>query len=158
MSCGSETQGSPGYIEQIERRGFAIVENVIRPHEVETLGNAVVAAVSQGGSGKTRGAYGVRNLLQSCPEVRQLAGSKPIRSLVTPVLGDQCFAVRALFLDMTPDANWALRWHQDVVIPVKEPIDVAAFNAWSSKAGLWHVRPPARFMAEMLTVRVHLDD
>lgn len=48
--------------------------------------------------------------------------------------------------------------HQDNVIAVKERRDVAGFTAWSQKAGVWQVQPPAEILARMIAVRVHLDD
>ena len=90
--------------------------------------------------------------------VRELAGSLAIRSLAGAVLGDGCFAVRAVFFDKVPGANWKLGWHQDSVISVRERIDAPGFVAWSLKAGVLQVQPPAEILSEMLAVRVHLDD
>ena len=74
------------------------------------------------------------------------------------MLGDGAFAVRAIFFDKVPGANWSLFWHQDNVIAVKERRDVPGFVAWSQKAGVWQVQPPAEVLAQMVAVRVHLDD
>lgn len=107
---------------------------------------------------RKRNTYGVRNLLQICPAARRLAASPAIRGLVTPIVGETCFAVRAVFFDKVPDANWKLGWHQDSVIAVRERRDVPGFVAWSVKASVQQVQPPADVLAEMLAIRVHLDD
>jgi ectoine hydroxylase-related dioxygenase (phytanoyl-CoA dioxygenase family) len=64
----------------------------------------------------------------------------------------------AIFFDKVPDANWSLFWHQDNVIAVKERQEVPGFVGWSQKAGVWQVQPPAEVLANMVAVRVHLDD
>ena len=67
------------------------------------------------------------------------------------------FVVRVLLFDKTPGANWAVGWHQDPAIAVREQIDTPGFSGWSLKAGVLHVHPPAEILARMLTLRLHLD-
>ena len=74
------------------------------------------------------------------------------------MLGPRAFAVRALFFDKTPGANWNLPWHQDVTIAVKGRRDVAGFGPWTLKAGIHHVHAPGPLLARMVTIRIHLDD
>jgi ectoine hydroxylase-related dioxygenase (phytanoyl-CoA dioxygenase family) len=146
------------YVQQIERDGYSIVENVISRDDVRVLIDAVAALPIGDEIRRKRSTYGVRNLLEICPGVRKLAAFAPIRSLVTPILGDACFAARAIFFDKTPDANWKLGWHQDSVISVRERIEVPGFVGWSQKAGVRQVQPPAEVLANMLAIRVHLDE
>ena len=65
--------------------------------------------------------------------------------------------MRAILFDKTAAANWALPWHQDRVIAVRERIEVEGFGPWSRKHGAVHVAPPFPLLARMLTLRVHLD-
>jgi ectoine hydroxylase-related dioxygenase (phytanoyl-CoA dioxygenase family) len=102
--------------------------------------------------------YGVRNLLEICPGVVALARQPSIRQFVTPVLGAGAFAVRAIFFDKVPGSNWSLFWHQDNVISVAARAEVPGYTGWSNKAGVWQVQPPAPVLANMLAVRIHLDD
>ena len=92
------------------------------------------------------------------PIVRELAVSKPVKQLVTACLGKECFAVRGILFNKTPDSNWKVAWHQDRTIAVRERKDVAAFGPWSVKAGVPSVQPPATVMAKMLAIRLHLDE
>ena len=98
-----------------------------------------------------------RNLLD-VPSVRELAVSEPVKQLVTACLGKECFAVRGILFNKTPNSNWKVAWHQDRTIAVRERKDVAAFGPWSMKAGVPSVQPPASVMAKMLAIRLHLDD
>jgi hypothetical protein len=73
------------------------------------------------------------------------------------VLGRACRPVRAILFDKTPATNWALGWHQDRTIVVKQRLAVDGFDTWSVKAGMLHVEPPFELLAGMVTLRLHLD-
>lgn len=65
--------------------------------------------------------------------------------------------VRAVMFDKTPEANWAVAWHQDRTLPVAKRVEVEGFGPWSTKDGLLHVAPPFEILARMVTLRIHLD-
>jgi ectoine hydroxylase-related dioxygenase (phytanoyl-CoA dioxygenase family) len=90
--------------------------------------------------------------------VRTIARSGVVRSLVEPVLGPNCFAVRGILFDKTPEANWKVVWHQDLTIAVQQKREAPGFGPWSEKAGVTHVQPPMEILERMLAVRLHLDD
>jgi hypothetical protein len=81
-----------------------------------------------------------------------------IGRIVARDLGKPCQPVRAILFDKTADNNWALGWHQDRTICVKQRIDVDGFGPWTTKSGMLHVAPPFDILSRMVTVRVHLDD
>lgn len=66
--------------------------------------------------------------------------------------------VRCVIFSKTEQANWAVPWHQDRVIAVKDRASIPDYGNWSRKAGLWHCEPPIELLQHMLFVRVHLDD
>ena len=66
--------------------------------------------------------------------------------------------VRILFFDKTPGSNWGVPWHQDRTIAVKERHDLDGYGPWTSKGGVLHVEPPVTVLANMLTLRLFLDD
>ena len=129
----------------LARDGIQIVENRIPEDLRSRLGECF-----------PEGRSNVRNALE-LPPIRKLSSSPAIRDLVTPVLGDRCFAVRAILFNKTASSNWKVAWHQDVVISVKVRAEVEGFGPWSVKAGVPHVRPPARILENILAVRVHVD-
>jgi ectoine hydroxylase-related dioxygenase (phytanoyl-CoA dioxygenase family) len=146
----------------IERDGYTIVPNVVDAvavatllHTLDTLPDSESVRRRSDARGSV---YAVRNLLDVVPEVRELAASNRIRALVKPILGPDYFVVRGILFDKTPGANWKVAWHQDVMIAVRERIEVEGFGSWSQKAGVTHVQPPVRVLQNMLTVRLHLDD
>jgi len=131
----------------VKNDGFALVENVLPREECERL----VALL-----GPVDGA-GRRNLLQK-PEIEALVASAGMLELVQPYLEKKPRAVRGIYFDKTPQANWSVTWHQDLLVPVREKIQTDGFGPWSTKAGILHVQPRAHVLERMLTVRLHLDD
>jgi hypothetical protein len=86
-----------------------------------------------------------------------LALDGAIGAIAGSVLGPQARPVRAILFDKTSHTNWKLGWHQDRTIAVQHRAEVPGFGPWSKKAGLPHVAPPFDLLAEMVTLRVHLD-
>lgn len=134
-----------------------MVRGVLVANELERLRVALANLVLAGGTVREKSSN-ARRLLECCDDVRKLAASQAVRQLVEPVLGPDAFAVRGLLFDKVESANWRVGWHQDLMVPVVEQVDAPGYSAWSTKAGVAHVRPPADVLAAMLTLRVHLDD
>lgn len=133
----------------IETEGFEIWRAALSPQIVADL---VTAIESVGAAG---GVYGLRNLLQRCPRVREIAAA--LGPLVEPVIGAGAFPTRALLFDKLPRANWLVGWHQDLTIAVRARFDMEGFGAWTIKGGVPHVQPPVSILENMLTLRLHLD-
>jgi len=87
-----------------------------------------------------------------------LAADGAIGARVVPFAGSGARPVRAILFDKTERTNWALAWHQDRTICVRERGDVPGFGPWTVKAGLLHVAPPFELLERMITIRIHLDD
>jgi hypothetical protein len=100
----------------------------------------------------SRGARCGRGLLD-----RILAATGPVGALAARLTSPSARPVRAVMFDKTPEANWAVAWHQDRTLPVAERVEVEGFGPWSTKDGLLHVAPPFEILARMITLRVHLD-
>ena len=92
------------------------------------------------------------------PIVRELANSNAMLDLVLPHLPSEPKAVRAIYFDKSPAANWLVPWHQDLTIAVSSHVEVLGFGPWSVKEGIHHVQPPLECLEQMLAVRLHLDD
>jgi hypothetical protein len=90
--------------------------------------------------------------------VRFIGSHSAVGCLAAALLGEAAQPVRAILFDKTPAANWAVGWHQDRTIAVRERRDVPGFGPWSVKAGVTHVEPPFELLAEMITLRVHVDE
>lgn len=147
------------YINSLEVHGFAIVPQIVETETASYLCEELKSigfneAVSKRGSA----AFGVRNLLNVAPAVKEFAGSPIVRELVEPIAGKEAKVIRGIFFDKTPEANWKVAWHQDLTIAVCEKKEVEGFGSWSVKAGISHVQPPVSVLENILTVRIHLDE
>lgn len=141
------------------QHGFVVIENVLDDAAVAELQNALARAADSSPTHQRAGStYGMRNLLDQVPAIRELANSPALRMLVEPVLGDDAFPVKGILFDKTPDANWKVAWHQDTTICVRERIEVPGFAAWSVKDGVVNVQPPEDVLSSIMTIRLHLDD
>lgn len=93
------------------------------------------------------------------PDIAAAAGpGGPLGSIAASVLGSAARPVRAVLFDKTSASNWAVGWHQDRTILVRERVEAPGFGPWSNKQGLTHVEPPFAIMQGMITLRAHLDD
>ena len=86
-----------------------------------------------------------------------LAANGPVGALAARLTSPAARPVRAVMFDKTPEANWAVAWHQDRTLPVAARIEVQGYGPWSTKDGALHVAPPFEILARMITLRVHLD-
>lgn len=139
----------------MERDGFALVDDVLAPEAVRNLiaapGSANAFQLRRGGD-----TYGARNLL-TIDAVRRIVNDPATRALVEPFAGENPHAVRALFFDKTPEANWPVAWHQDLSVALAARTDVDGWTGWSVKAGVVHAQPPQEILTKMITLRIHLD-
>jgi ectoine hydroxylase-related dioxygenase (phytanoyl-CoA dioxygenase family) len=143
---------------QFERGGFQIVRSIVGKDECDLLAAELTPLFElQQQSAKSK-IGGVRNLLRTNPRVSQFSKSSKILGVMETIVGTSMFAVRAIFFDKNPEANWLVPWHQDLAIAVAERIETSGFTGWSVKDGKNHVHPPPEILANMATLRLHLDD
>jgi ectoine hydroxylase-related dioxygenase (phytanoyl-CoA dioxygenase family) len=140
------TRLSTEKLNQIAENGYAVVPSCLDESTRCELSDLLDASHA-----------GLRNLLD-IPMMRELARSSVVRSLMEPVLGSSCFAVRGILFNKAGETNWKVPWHQDCVIAVAERREVLGWGPWSIKAGVHHVRPSSELLSRMLAVRLHLDD
>ncbi|HEX8379964.1 MAG TPA: phytanoyl-CoA dioxygenase family protein [Allosphingosinicella sp.] len=129
---------------QLDRDGAQIFPAAFGPADVAAL----LALLSP-----SRGRAGAR--LARTPGLSGLLG--PIDSIAAAILGPAARAVGAKLFDKSPARNWALGWHQDRTVPVRERRDVPGFGQWTVKSAIPHCVPPAAILERSLTLRVHLD-
>lgn len=132
---------------EIGQSGFAMVRSVLAADERRVLLKQL---------GPVFGA-GARGLL-GCPEVAALARSERLLNLVRPHLPAEPLPVRTIYFDKSAESNWGVPWHQDLTIALRARVEIPGFGPWSTKEGIPHVQPPVELLAQMLTIRLHLDD
>jgi hypothetical protein len=162
MTCCAST--SP-LLEALERDGYATVERVFSPAEVRALLAGLESALAstladdpaiRGGEGTV---YAARNVLRLWPETGTVWRRPPLLDLLSAALGADFGLVRALYFDKPPGNNWALPWHKDLTVAVKNNrLGGTHFARPTRKAGVPHAEAPADVLEAMLTARLHLDD
>ena len=137
--------------QEIASNGFAI-RNRLFPEG--WVSNALDEEIK---SSATKSRAGLRHAMRF-GSVRALATSSPLRDLACEVLGPRAFAFRATVFDKSPEANWLVVWHQDTALPLRHRIDAPAWGPWSVKAGIPYAHAPSEVLAQVLALRIHLDD
>lgn len=136
---------------KLEQDGYAIHRSVLTPTEIASLGHAIQS------SNNADDSAGIRSLANKVKDVRLLAESPTVRSLIEPVIGKNARLVRSILFNKSQATNWQVAWHQDLSIAVESKVEMPGFDSWSVKEGVHHVQPPFEILERMITVRVHLD-
>jgi Phytanoyl-CoA dioxygenase (PhyH) len=131
--------------------GFEIVRSVLPPAEVEAVASTLAASIA------TRSRAGARHLL-AVPAVGQLATDARLLEIASRFLGPAPIPFRATLFDKSAGANWLVVWHQDTALPLRRRVESSGWGPWSTKAGILYAHAPADALAEVVALRVHLDD
>lgn len=103
------------------------------------------------------GKAGTRCLLDE-PLVREAALALKQELQDAGHLPEGAIAIQAIAFDKTPETNWKVTWHQDLMFPFAKPVTGAGFELPSTKDGIAYARPPLEILKQLLAVRLHLDD
>lgn len=153
------------WLDALERDGYTVLPNVFTPqavaHMVRSLeaifgGRSGAEAAIRGDEGAV---YAARNVLTLWPEAAEVWRVPPLMGCLETVLGPSFGLVRILFFDKPPRQTWALPWHKDLTIAVRDNrLPSREFTKPTRKAGVPHVEAPRAILESMLTARIHLDD
>ncbi len=154
-----------GLFRRLREDGYALLESVIAPPEVDDILSGLGAALKAPGDddltmrGEAGGVYAARNVLTLWPPAATVWRRPPLIDALTAALGPGFGLVRVLYFDKPPGQTWALPWHKDLTIAVRDKgRNSAHFRHPTRKAGVPHVEAPLEMLEAMLTARVHLDD
>lgn len=128
--------------------GFEIVRDVFDDGECEAMIQQLVDLSRRAGT---------RRLLDAdwCQQVAQRLKQHPV---IRERLPANAIAAQCTLFDKSTDRNWKVGWHQDVAIPVREKPEQAECCGWSIKEGVTFCQPADTVLAELVAIRVHLDD
>jgi predicted DNA-binding transcriptional regulator YafY len=104
-------------IEKLKYKGFTILHNVFGKKEVNQIKSRLYAYFKSIGQGDD--VYAVRNLLQEVPELKTMLFNSNLQHILRKINPD-LFLTKAIYFDKTPESNWYVTWHQDIIINVKE--------------------------------------
>jgi hypothetical protein len=127
--------------------GYEILENVVAPADCDRLA-AEIASRSRAGS---------RHLM-SHPAVRELASSRPLLDLARERVGPTAVPYRATLFNKSGVRNWLVVWHQDTTLPLASRTDSTEWGPWSVKDGVTYAHAPTWALANIVALRIHLDE
>jgi ectoine hydroxylase-related dioxygenase (phytanoyl-CoA dioxygenase family) len=137
-------------VDDLDADGYAIGDIGLAEHQCAHLASSLPAVIGAGHGG-------VRNLITH-PTVVALLSHERLGKFLWTLIGRDLVAVKATLFDKTTEANWRVQWHQDRTVAVKERLDVQGYGPWSTKSGALHVEAPEEVLAQMLAIRIYLDE
>lgn len=152
-------------IGELKRDGYTVLPRVfadeaisamIRGLESVFVGRAGTEASIRGDEGAI---YAARNVLELWPDAARIWRVPPVTEYLATILGPRFGLVRILFFDKPPRQTWALPWHKDLTIAVRDNrLPSQYFSKPTRKVGVPHVEAPLSVLETMLTARIHLDE
>ncbi len=147
------------FLSELDSHGGVVLAEAIDGGELDRLACLLTSLPTDDAVRQREGAvYASRNVLALCSGLVDAWRSDVLVELLVSVLGDGVGLVRGLYFDKPPQQTWALPWHKDLTIAVREPREVAGYSKPRLRAGVWHCEPPVEVLEAMLTLRIHLDD
>jgi ectoine hydroxylase-related dioxygenase (phytanoyl-CoA dioxygenase family) len=139
--------------------GFAVVPAVFSPQDLRDICAAIDNATGTGPAfRRTASVYAIRRFLKEIPAAVPLVLTPGLTRLLAGIFGPGYNIVKSIYFDKPGDSNWAVSWHQDLTIAVREKIDAEGFGPWTVKGDVFAVQPPLPLLQDNFTVRIHLDD
>ncbi|VEP16403.1 conserved hypothetical protein [Hyella patelloides LEGE 07179] len=133
--------------------GYEIIPQLINSNLVNDLKKAIISNI------EAKSAYGVRDLHHKIPKISDLTNSQLIvNTLKQYTKYNQFQLIKAIFFNKNIDHNWAVAWHQDKTIAVKQKLNLTEYKNWTVKQGTLHVQPPLKILEKITAIRIALDD
>lgn len=154
----------PVWQQLLDQNGFVPLRAIFSTGQTNGIRDGLTHALEQDRAGRAMrnedgSIFGARNVLYLWPAAVDVGKQPPLPGILTAVVGPGFGLVRGLYFDKPPTRSWALPWHRDLTIAVRDnqrPSTV--FRKPTAKAGVPHVEAPPSVLERMLTVRLHLDD
>jgi ectoine hydroxylase-related dioxygenase (phytanoyl-CoA dioxygenase family) len=158
-------RNNTAWLGALERDGYTVLPNVFSNQQVAHMVRSLedIFGGRSGAEASIRGdegaIYAARNILTLWPEAADLWRVPLLTESLTTVLGPSFGLVRILFFDKPPRQTWALPWHKDLTIAVRDnQLPSREFTKPTRKTGVPHVEAPQAVLESMLTARIHLDE
>ncbi|MFY9342111.1 MAG: phytanoyl-CoA dioxygenase family protein [Planctomycetota bacterium] len=131
----------------IDQRGFEILERVLDPAECARLAAGIAPCCGAG----------ARHLMTDAG-VRAFAYHEALLAIARAAVGPTAMPFRATLFAKSGVRNWLVVWHQDTTLPLATRHESPEWGPWSVKAGVVYAHAPAWALANVVALRVHLDD
>jgi len=152
------------HLKKIAEDGFDLIRGVYAASRIDLMAADMERALQQQPEeiairSNVGGVFAARNVLALWPEAATVWRQPPVLEILAAALGPKAGLVRGLYFDKPPERTWALPWHKDLTIAVRDNRrSSTVFSKPTVKAGVPHVEAPRELLENMLTVRIHLDE
>ena len=136
---------------QFHEKGYQVIEQVYSQSEITSL----LETLEDAGVSKS---FGVREVLFRHPELRDKVFSKNLLALITQLLPTCTQAIKSIYFDKPPHANWIVNWHQDLTINLIDKKEQSNYKNWRVNQERVVVQPDIQLLESIVTIRIHLDD
>ncbi len=134
-----------------QQKGYEIINQVYSNEEVDQI-LAILKAKS------IEHKFGVREFLVDNPELTQPIFTKKLLELIKEIAPNCKQAIKSIYFDKPPNANWIVNWHQDLTINLKSKKETPKFKNWRVNNQRTIVQPSIDILKSIFTIRIHLDD
>ena len=87
-----------------------------------------------------------------------MAHQRKLLELAREWVGPGAVPYRATLFNKSGARNWLVVWHQDTTLPLASRTDSSEWGPWSVKDGVTYAHAPTWALANIVALRVHLDD
>ena len=136
---------------QLATKGYEVINGIYSATEVDRL----LAALNHKGFS---GSFGLREFLLINPELLTLIFTANFKQVISRLFDAHPQAIKSLYFDKPPSANWLVNWHQDLTVNLKNRAEADGFINWRAKDERVTVQPSLDILESILTARIHLDD
>lgn len=144
---------------QVEKDGFAIVENIYTDAEIQKLLDIIANTDTSGNTfRKSANLFAIRQFLKEIPEVSLVLFNDTLKQLIKNLFGDDYFVVKSIYFDKPGESNWFVAYHQDLTISVDAKKETEGYGPWTVKQNQFAVQPPLEILENIFTIRIHLDE
>ncbi len=138
-------------MKNLSKNGFKIVEGVYSKQEV----NDILAVIA---SSSIENSFGVREFLVDHPKIAKKIFTKNLLEIIKQISPNCDKAIKSIYFDKPPSANWIVNWHQDLTINLRKKKEIAGYKNWRVSGNRVSAQPNQAFLESIFTIRIHLDD
>lgn len=136
-------------MQQLNDQGYQAINNVFSEKEITLILDYLSVNIEDK-------QFGLRAFLLNHPKLIPLIFNENLKRLIHSV-SENSVAIKSIYFDKPPNANWIVNWHQDLTLNLKSKVEIEGFKKWRNLKDRTVVQAPIPFLEDIFTIRIHLD-